>query len=141
MIEMFLEMLRGGAFDEWNEQVPAIAIIFLIIAQGWRLLGRLKFRFDLTKIAKVWVKSQEERARERGDSVNSSSVRTNPHPRLNVLLEELVIEFHAFRKETDGNLRDIRNEIDERVRENRREIREELDEEVRLLRAKISELN
>jgi len=141
MIEYVVSLLQGGAFDEWNEQIPAVAVVLLIIDLFRRILGRAKFRFDLTKIAQTWIRHKEERAKLNGDSSSTSGVKTNPHPRLNVLLAELVEEFHEFRKETDEGFRDLRNDFADGQRKLKREIRQELDQEVKLLRAKISELN
>ena len=141
MIEIFLELLQGGAYDEWNEQWPAVIILLLVLDFGVRVIGRARFRAALTKVAKLWIGHKEERALRRGDSSDSSDsskVRINPHPHLGVLLEELIEEFNVYRKETDGNFRDMRKELDKGLRSCRLDVREDLDREIESLRRRIS---
>lgn len=134
MSELFKLLFESGAFDEWNEWIaPLVAILFLVDFVI-RTLGRFRSQLQLSSVADKWVAHKKERALERGDSVDDVKVVSmNPHPQLNVLIEDLIDEFHEFR-------RDVRNELDEALRIHRREIRAELDAEVRLLRTKISEL-
>lgn len=136
MIEIFLKLVNHQALDEWNERTIAIFVLFLLGDFLRRIAGRIKFRVELTNVAKKWVKHREEAAVARGDSSagKPSNLKANPHPQLNVLLDEFIDEFHEFRRE-------IRNEIDESLRNHRREARAELDEEVKLIRQKLSELN
>ena len=135
MIDIFLKLINNQALDEWNERTIAVFILVLVLDWFRRLFGRAKFRFELTNIAKNWVKHKEERAISNGDS-NTSNVKTNPHPKLGTLLEEIADEVHELRGDVDDGFRNVRKEMDDGLRELKREVRKELDEEVKMLRSR-----
>ncbi len=140
LIETFFKLLKGGAFDEWNERLILFLLFVLLVDSARRILGRAKFKFELTNIAKSWIKHNDDRAVRNGDSTSSLKVKINPHPKLNVLLEELGDQLHTFRQECDDNFRSVRREFEDGLRENRRDVRKELDAEVKDLRQQIKEL-
>jgi hypothetical protein len=140
MTELAAFLFESGAFDEWNEWIAPVFVLLFLVDLARRILGRLKFRLQLTKVAEKWIEQKEEHELRKGNTY-SGKVKSNPHPQLHMLLEELVEDFNSFRKETEESFRSVRKELDEGIRVHRRVARAELDEEVKLLRQKINDLN
>lgn len=133
MIELFFKLVNHQALDEWNERTVAFFVLLLVLDFFRRIFGRAQFKFELSNVAKKWIEHKKERN-------GGSEVVANPHPRLNVLLEEVVDELREHRKENDEQFRDLRTEFDDSLREHGLKIREEMDKELGVIRSRLSEL-
>lgn len=133
MIEIVFKLLNHQALDEWNERTIAILVLLLIGDFLRRLFGRTQFRFELSSVAKKWLEHKAERN-------GGTAVATNPHPRLSVLLEELVDELRNHRNENDEQFREMRNDMDEQLRDHRREVREDMEQELKIIRNRLGAL-
>lgn len=127
MIEIFFKLITHEALDEWNERTVAVFVLILVLDFARRLIGRTQFKFELSSVAKKWIQHKAERN-------GGTAVIANPHPKLSVLLEEVVDELRDHRKENDEQFRSLTQENDEQFRKLKKELEEDLRENQKSLR-------